>query len=98
MKPSTYVHRITGRVFKVLPLYETSLKGEDMCVNEYINSLVGELLGSCKTFPCLADSADYYAVINTLQNMADDLGTIDECRREVMKMCNLLNHLEETVG
>ena len=98
MKPSTYIHRITGRVFKVLPLHEATLNGDDMCVSEYINSLVGELLGSCKTFPSLADSSDYYAVINTLQNMADDPGTLDECRREVMKMCSLLNHLEETVG
>ena len=97
MRPSTYVNIITGRVFKILPLYEASLNGEDMCIGEYIDSLVGELLGSCKTFPKLSNSAEYYAVINTLQHMSDGVGTLDECRREVMKMCKLLNQLEKAV-
>lgn len=98
MTPSTYIHKMTGRVFKVLPLREEELAGKEVFLAEYIDSLVGELLGSCKTFPCLDESVDYYSVINTLQNMMDTPGDLKECRSRVIKMCKLLNHLEQIVG
>ena len=98
MEPSYFIHRITGKVFKVLPLREEELKGNEVFLSEYIDSLVGELLGACKTFDCLSNDTDYYSVINTLQYLSDNPGTQKECRREVIKMCKLLNDLELKVG
>lgn len=98
MNPSIYIHKITGKVFKILPLREEELKGRNMYLSDYIESLVKELIGSCKTFPILADNADYLSVINTLQYLADTPGTLNECRSEVIKMCKMLNVLEESVG
>lgn len=94
MKPSTYINKITGAVFKILPMREDELRGHEMFLSEYIKSLICELMGACKTFDVLNASIEYYTVINTLQYMTDDPGDLDSCRSRVIKMCKLLNRLE----
>lgn len=89
-----YLKLITNQVFKILPVREEH-DHELWVWKEYIDSLLLQLNGSLETFPLLGDEPEYIAVISIVQYLSLNELSIQEVRREVFKMCGMLNQLEE---
>lgn len=89
-----YIHHITGRIFKIIVLKETYQREEEPLLDEYVDSMIIEMKGATRTFPVLERNEGYISVINTLNGLRMSEITMAKCRREVFKMCNLLNKIE----
>jgi hypothetical protein len=87
---NVFLDGMTGKVFKILPMYESQIKGEKNHLSDYIDSLVIEMTGSCVTFPELRESAHYIAIINILNYLLNNEFDINTCRREVFKSIDLV--------
>lgn len=94
MDASSYVHRLTGKVFKLLPMKDEELLGENVYLNVYLGSLRKEIAGAMQTFPVLADDFDYVTVANTANYIAENAIAPADFSREVRKMLRLLNNVE----
>lgn len=93
-----FIHGLTGRVFKVLPLMEETLAGHDVHLDEYLDSCVLDMMGALDTFPELQGFAEYVTILNIVQYMAHNNMTQETCKREVFKALGLLNAIERKLG
>lgn len=99
MSPKRFVHLMTGRIYKSIPLYdpkECAYSEEDICA--YMKSLAIELLGALDCYPALSSESAYIIVLNTMLFLAKHPLPFPEHKREVFKMLHLMNALEEKEG
>lgn len=92
-----HIKKLTNAVFKLLPMKEEELDGQEVFLYEYIESLKCEALGMMKSFSELKDNYEYIRVYSTLIGV--DWYEVDykTFRREVLKMTSLLNKVQEAV-
>lgn len=83
-----YKQKLTGRVFKILPMRE---EGCDT-LSIYIESLLYELLGNKTLIEDFDKNSDFLSLLGTLENLKDenDLKTI---KREVFKCLELIKKI-----
>lgn len=83
-----YKKRLTGRIFKILPMREENCSTWTV----YIQSLLHELIGGKGLIEEFRNNPDYLSLINTLEALIneEDLLVI---RREVFKCIDLVKKL-----
>lgn len=89
-----FIHGLTGRIFKALPLREAYESGEDVGWKEYFHSLTIDATGALSTFPELQQMQSYLTIVNTLQYMDTESFKLAEFRREIFSMLRALNNIE----
>lgn len=89
-----YLELITDQVFKILPVREEH-ECELSVWQEYIDSLLVQLKGSFIVHPVLKKEPEYIAVVSIVAYLSHNELSVDEVRREVFKMCRMLNQLEK---
>lgn len=92
MSIQTFLSALTGRIFKILPMREAELRGENVCLREYVSSLSTEVRGASLTFPDLQTSVGYITIANILNGL-DTSGTQPQIKSEVFKMLRILDDL-----
>lgn len=93
-----FIHGLTGRVFKILPLMEEAFEGEDVHLDEYLDSCALDMLGATETFPELKSFEEYISAVNVVQYLAHNDVSLEICKREVFKALKLLNTIERKLG
>lgn len=93
-----FVRSLIGKVYKILPLKEEFDSGEDVHLDEYIESLLLDLSGASSTFPELNDIPDFITIINILQYLSTHDFNHKTCKREVFKMIGLLENIVAKMG
>ena len=66
MTLTTFISSLSKKIYKVLPLFEDARCGQQVHLNEYIDSLLIELRGALDTFPEINESEMYISIINTM--------------------------------
>lgn len=89
-----FIHSLTNKIYKILPLKEEENKTTQTFLSKYINNVYIETVGALNTFKELNMNNDYLTVINTLAYMKDHKLTVQDCKSEVFKMLNSLNKIE----
>lgn len=93
-----YIHALTGRIFKILPLKEKEDDGEEVFLNEYIDGLWNDMKGALRTFPELEEVPEYMSVCNKVSFLASEEFDLKTCRKTVFGALKLLNRLEGKLG
>ena len=94
-----YIHKLVGRIYKILPLKEREERGEEIFLKEYIEGLWNDMRGAYGTFPELNVCEEYLSVCNKISFLnCEDEFNIRTCRREVFSALKLLNQLEEKLA
>lgn len=94
----TFLASITNKIFKILVLKEGEARGEEVFLCDYIDSIASEVRGARLTFPTLGADEDYITVTNVMQDMCVGDYELRKTKREVLKMCSLLNKIADRVG
>lgn len=94
MSETISIHKLTGAIFKILPMKEEELKGEEVYLLQYIDSIKTETMGMLKTYPSLSNNSDFLRIVNTMQGMDWEASDLKKYKSEVLKMTNLLNKIE----
>lgn len=93
-----FIEYFTGHVFKIIPLKEDEVSGEDVHLSEYIDSVVIEATGALATFKELANDTDFLTVVNILNYLNNNEVSEGVCKRETFKMLGLLNAIALRMG
>lgn len=93
-----FIKSLTGKIYKILPMKEDELQGKIVHLKDYINSLSIEVIGAIKTFPELSNEDNYISVVNIINFMNDNEFDYKICKREVFKMLNFLNLIEDRLA
>lgn len=90
-----FLYGLRGDVFKLLPLREASMKGEDKHVGEYIEVLLINLKGAMGTYPVLNKQKQFLYVVNNLQFLLENIETVrfNVWRRIVLNATSNVNSL-----
>lgn len=91
MDVQAYLHSLTGKIFKILPMYESG----DETVFIYMEHLVAELSGGSFSFPELGSDASYISVLNNINFILHHECSVDQCKREVFNMLSSIDNLKE---
>lgn len=94
----TYIDYITGEVYKMLVLREKAEQGEDVYLQQYIDSLFVEINGACSWSDYLKDSKNFTAVVSIIGYLSQNEVEFAQYRREVFKMLSLLNKISYKLG
>lgn len=94
MNLENYLHSLTPKIFKVLPMYEEADPG----LSVYLERLLAELRGSTFTFPSLAGNSQYIAILNNLNYLLHYEYTKEECRRLVFDSISLVEKVNRSGG
>ena len=89
-----FIHGLTGRIFKMLPLREESDNGEAVYLDEYMHSLARDVIGAMTTFPELINYPEYITVVNTIQYLNSESSDFQTFRKEVFHMLEILNGID----
>ena len=89
-----FIRGLTGRVFKMLPLREDADNGLDVYLEEYMQSLARDVIGSMVTFPELVNYPEYVTIVNTIQYLATTPTEFQIFRKEVFHMLEILNNVD----
>lgn len=98
MSLALFLETLTGKIYKILPLKESSDSGSNVHISEYVASLLIEIVGACDTFPQLKEYAGYLGIVNTIQYISQHNISVKVCKREVFKMLRLLEDIEKQIG
>lgn len=93
-----FIHGLTGRIFKILPLREAELAGEETYLDSYLDSLLRDMVGSTDTFPELRETQEFVTTMNIVQFLKHNETTKEICKQEVFKALRLLNSIERKLG
>lgn len=93
-----FIHGLTGRVFKILPLKEEELAGGETYLESYLESLLRDMIGATDTFPELAEMPEFVTTLNIVQFLKHNDITQEICKQEVFKALRLLNSIERKLG
>lgn len=90
-----YLNRMTGDIFKLLPMKEEELDGKDNHLREYLDSLIVNAEGAIETYPDLKYNKEYLYVLNNLNYiMAHDIELV-RWRTIILNSVKWMNTLEE---
>lgn len=98
MSCKTFIKRLTGRIYKILPIKERECAGETLYLDKHLSSVIREIRGACITFPELNDNPDFISVANIVEYLGNSHFTLTECRADIMRACRLLNKIEARIG
>lgn len=84
-----FIHGLTGRIFKILPLREAELAGEETYLASYLDSLLRDMVGSTDTFPELRETQEFVTTMNIVQFLKHNETTKEVCKQEVFKALRL---------
>jgi len=98
MSLTLFLNSLTGKIFKILPLKEKSDDGIAVHFEEYVESLLIEIIGACETFQVLNNSPDFLTIINTVQYFSQNEISGLVCKREVFKMIGLIEKIKKQEG
>lgn len=98
MSLTLFLNSLTGKIFKILPLKEKNDGGYAVHFEDYLDSLLMEIIGACDTFSELGKSTEFLAVINTMQYISQNEVSVKVCKREVFKMIGLVNKINAQGG
>lgn len=93
-----FIHGLTGRVFKALPLREAYEAGEEVFWKDYFHSLAIDAKGAFETFPDLQAMPGYITVVNTLQYLNTEPSSMKQFRKEIFGILSILNGIERQLG
>ena len=98
MSLTLFLNSLTGKIFKILPLKEKNDDGYAVHLEDYLDSLLIEIVGACDTFQELENSTEFLAVVNTMQYISQNDVSVKVCKREVFKMIGLVNKINAQGG
>ncbi|MFA6728938.1 MAG: hypothetical protein WCS17_12115 [Prevotella sp.] len=98
MSLTLFLNSLTGKIFKILPLKEKNDDGYAVHLEDYLESLLIEIIGACGTFSDLGSSVEFLTVINTMQYISQNDVSVKVCKREVFKMIDLVNKINKKGG
>ena len=94
MEIQVYLQSLTGKIFKILPMFEN----EDETLNTYMAHLVAELSGGSFSFPELSSDAGYISLFNGVNYILHHDCSVKQCKREVFNMLSVVDVLIEKYG
>ena len=93
-----YIHALTGRIFKILPLKEKTDAGKAVFLDAYLDGLWNDMRGAFGTFPELEQMPGYLTVCNKVYFLKSEPFDMAVCRREVLGALRILNCMERELG
>ena len=69
---NNYLNDLGDDIFRLLPMKEDELSGVRNYLNDCLEDLISDMIGSVKTFPILNDSRKYIRVINKLNYLLSE--------------------------
>lgn len=87
-----FYRHLINCIYKILPLKEDENDGLD----DYIDSVLIQLYGSLNTYSDLNYNQQFISIINTLQYFKNNEYTVKQCKREVFRCINILQHMIES--
>ena len=84
---------LQGDVFRLLPMKEEEINGDDNYVQEYLHSLIVNIEGAAEAYPILGKEKTYLYIINNLRYLAKDKADFNEWRRIVLYATRTINNL-----
>lgn len=81
--------RLTGKVFKILPMRE---EGCDT-LDSYVENLLRELINTKSLVLELQDDGEFLSLLSTLKGLADNDIDVDVCRSDVFKCTNIIDKM-----
>lgn len=87
-----YFNYLINCIYKILPLKEEENDG----LNDYIDGVLIQLYGSLHAYPDLNHNQKYLSIINTLEYLKNNGYTVKQCKREVFRCINILQHMIES--
>lgn len=83
-----YKARLTGKIFKLLPMKEEGSKTWDI----YLESLLSEMVGNKEMIEELRNNAEFLSLLGTLEGILGE-DDVDIVRREVFKALDILKKM-----
>ena len=84
-----FLNNMVGKIFKILPLKEENNLG----FNDYVDSILVQLVGATKTFEELENNQDFLTVINIIQYINNNECSNKQCKREVFKCLDIIQKM-----
>ena len=72
-----FLFGVRGDVFKLLPMKESAMDGEENHILEYIESLLINLKGAMSVYPVLNGQKQYLYVVNNLEFLSEHVDNIE---------------------
>ena len=95
---ATFIHIITNRIYKILPLMESEAGGADMHIDKYVESIVLSMKGAIRVFDELDGDKDYLSVLCSVGGLLDDDVDFTSAKREILRCLKTLNMIEDRIG
>ena len=89
-----FLNRMTGDIFKLLPMREDEIKGIENHLNEYLDTLIVNAEGAVKTYPELMGSKEYLYVLNNLNYISTHDVEYTKWRKIILNSAKWLYNLE----
>jgi hypothetical protein len=83
------LERLTGKVFKILPMREEECKTLD----EYVGNLIRELINSKSLIVNLQFEGELLSLICTLEGLTDNEIDISVCKSDVFKSIDIIKKM-----
>lgn len=93
-----YLNCLTGDIFKLLPMKEAEMKGQDNHLHDYMETLIVNLKGAVDTYPELANEKQFLYIINSLQYLVNNTTEFKQWRRIVLTSTRYINNIIVTLG
>lgn len=86
---------VRGDVFKLLPMKESAMEGEENHIVEYIETLLVNLKGAMGVYPILNGQKQYLYVVNNLEFLSEHVNNIEFnlWRRIILNSTSNINFL-----
>ena len=98
ISPIPFLSSLTGKIYKLIPLREDQDAGKSVYLDQYIDSLLIEMIGAMETYSVLKSDKQYISVINTVQYMSRNQMKTSVWRRETFKMLRCIDKIQYAMG
>lgn len=98
ISPTPFLSSLTGKIYKLIPLREDQDSGKVVYLEQYVDSLLIELIGAMETYDVLKNDKQYISVINTVQYMKHNSMKTSVWRRETFKMLRCIDKIQYALG
>lgn len=88
------LNRLTGKVFKILPMREENCDTLD----EYVKNLLRELINTKSLIRSLKDEGDLLSLLSTLEGMTSNDVDLDICRSDVFKCMGIIKKMIDNLS
>lgn len=83
------LERLTGKVFKILPMREENCNTLD----EYVGNLIRELINTKSLVESIQFEGELLSLISTLEGLADNEVDLCVCRSDVFKSIDIIKKM-----